>query len=116
MILRLKHKSNDHGHRNELFGADKRPSEVRSRGAAAIALSLMASRLVRLISLGLKSHPSVVRLCPLFFITGNVCGLKTLGFGALSFSLFTILRACDAVNMVFSLGELLYVADGLRLR
>lgn len=53
----------------------------------------------------------------MLFIIGRVRGLKTLGLGSSSFSLLTIRLACDAVNIVFSLGELPYVADvGLRRR
>lgn len=85
-------------------------------GAATI-LSLIASLPVRLISLDLKSPPSVTRLWLVFFITGIVRGLRTLCLKSYSFSLFTILRAWDAVNMVFSVGELpRLVAVGLRRR
>jgi len=61
-----------------------------------------------------RPSPNVVRL-PL--MTGADRGLKTLGFQSFSFSLFTIRRECDAVNVAFSPGGLPDVAAvGLRLR
>ena len=50
-------------------------------------------------------------------MTGMVRGLRTLGFASISFSLFTMRLAWEAVNMVLSEGEPPYDADvGLRRR
>lgn len=91
-----------------------RPSGGLSMFGVAMALSLAASRFEKLTSRLRSSPPSVVRLCPVFFITGIVRGLNTRGLTSGSLSPLPIRLTCDAVNMVVSPGELPFDDEGLR--
>lgn len=79
-------------------------------------LNLPASRPAKLESF-CRPSPRVVRLGAPALTTAAVLGLSTFAFQSFSFSLFTIRRAWDAVNIAFSPGGLADdAAVGLRLR
>ncbi len=69
-------------------------------------LRRIASLLTVPFSLGLIVSPIVVLRDPGCLLTGAVRGLRMLVFQSFSFSLLTIRRACEAVNIVFSFGGL----------